>query len=145
MKYTSELFIILISIFTFGIYGLYWYFSRRKNISGLVDGMKFPDVGLAVYVIGWVLLFFVSPEDSEISENAADFSGVAYLVIWAGAVWMCFSIKKILNEYAAKNCNDEAVFKVISSSDVALFFLGYICLQFQINKMIKAEIFAPAL
>ena len=58
IKYASEIFVIIISIFTFGLYGIYWYSSRRKSFNNLVEGLKFPDIGLVIYIIGWLMFFF---------------------------------------------------------------------------------------
>jgi len=145
IKYASEAFIITVSIFTFGIYGIYWYFSRRKSLNGLVEGFKFPDIALGIYIVGWLMFMcFTSSEDPELaSESSESLAGIGCIIIWVGAAWMSFSIKKILLEYLKQNCKDEAVLKVITFSDVMLFIFGYIYLQIQINKMINAEFFAP--
>ncbi|MBR1486939.1 MAG: DUF4234 domain-containing protein, partial [Synergistaceae bacterium] len=140
MKYVSEGFIITVSFFTAGLYGIYWYLTRRGDFNKLVDGIKFSDIGLAIYIIAWVILF-ISPEDAE------DLNGIAYLVLLGSAVYVAFSVKKILREYASQNLSLSVgtISRIIAPSDVALFFFGYIYLQFQINKMINAEILAPKL
>ena len=144
MKYASEALLIVISIFTFGLYGIYWYISRRKSFNELVEGLKFPDIAFAIYIIGWVIFFFVSSENPD-SEEFDSISALGYLVVWCGGVWLSFGIKRILKEYLTRHCNDEAILKIVMPSDVNLFIFGYIYLQIQINKMIKAELFAPKL
>jgi len=146
IKYASEIFIIIVSIFTFGIYGIYWYFSRRKSLNGLVDGVKFPDIGFVIYVIGWLMFFFLTADDPDLADPEE--GGLAYIgsiVIWIGAAWMSFAIQKILKKYLVEHCADEAILKVINFSDIMTFIFGYIYLQIQINKMIQAEIFSPQL
>ena len=146
-KYASEIFVIVISIFTLGLYGIWWYISRRKSINAIANGSKFPDIGLVLYIIGWIMfLSFSSSDAQELDpESAENFVGYGYIILWAGALWMSFAIKKILKDYLAQTCKDEAIIKVINFSDVMIFIFGYIYLQMQINKMIHAEIFAPNL
>ena len=138
MKYVSEGFIITVSIFTVGLYGIYWYLSRRGDLNKLVDRVKFPDVGLAIYIISW-LIFFLVPESSE------DLNAIEYLILLGSAVYVAFSVKKILREYASQHLDTGIISRIIAPSDIALFFFGYVYLQIQINKMIQAEIFAPKL
>ena len=147
IKYASEIFVIVVSIFTIGLYGIYWYFSRRKSFNNLDESFKFPDIGLVIYVIGWLIFFFMSAEDPEMAdlEEAESFSYIGAIVIWIGALWMSFAIQKVLKKYLTEHCADEAVLKVISFSDVMTFIFGYIYLQIQINKMIQAEILSPQL
>ena len=147
IKHASEIFIITVSIFTLGIYGIYWYISRRKSLNGLVEGLKFPDIGFVIYIIGWCVFLGMSSSDAEAldPENSESLAGYGYLILWAGALWMSFAIKKILKEYLTRTCKDEAVLKVIAFSDLMVFCFGYIYLQMQINKMIKAEILSPQL
>ena len=145
MKYTSATFIIIVSIFTFGLYGIYWYLSNRKRFNELVEGLKFPDIGFGIYILGWLAFLFISSSEGSEPDISDTINSVAYLVMWCGALWMSFGIKKILKEYLTLHCTDEAILKVFTFSDVALFCFGYIYLQLQINKMIKAEIFAPTL
>ncbi|MBR2209282.1 MAG: DUF4234 domain-containing protein [Synergistaceae bacterium] len=147
IKYASEIFIITVSIFTLGIYGLYWYISRRKSFNALSEGVKFPDIGLVIYVIGWMMFLAFSSSDAQDvdPDNAESLAGYGYLVIWIGALWLSFGIKKILKDYLTKTCKDEAILKVIAFSDLMIFCFGYIYLQMQINKMIKAELLSPDL
>ena len=149
VKYASEIFIVIISVFTLGLYGIYWYANRRGSFNNLVKGLKFPDIALGIYIVGWIMLFMASsggdPELAEAAEESNDIVGIAYLIIWAGALWMSFGIKKILHEYISLKCKDEAAVKLLKFSDVMLFCFGYIYLQVQINKMINAEILAPKL
>ena len=147
IKYSSEIFVIVISIFTFGFYGIYWYLSRRKSLNSLVEGLKIPDIGLVIYIIGWLMFFYFSSSDAEAAdpEEAENLIGISYLVIWAGALWLWFAIKKILKEFLTRNCKDETILKVINFSDIMIFCFGYIYLQSQINKMINAEFLAPKL
>ena len=147
IKYASEIFIIVVSIFTFGIYEIYWYISRRKSFNGLVEGLKFPDIGFVIYVIGWLMFLFMSSEDPEMAETeeAGSLAYIGYIIIWIGAAWMSFAIQKILKKYLAEHCGDEAILKVINFSDVMTFIFGCIYLQIQINKMIQAEILSPQL
>ena len=148
VKYASEIFIVIISVFTLGLYGIYWYSNRRGSLNGLVDGMRFPDIALGIYIVGWIMLLLASAGgDPELAETAAeessDIVGIAYLVIWAGALWLSFGIKKILCGYISLKCRDEAAAKLLKFSDLMLFCFGYIYIQVQINKMIHAEILAP--
>ena len=143
MKYVSEAAIITISIFTAGIYGIYWYITRRKSFNNLVEGMKFPDVGFIIYLGGWVMVFILAnlPE----AESYDSLGSIAYLVSLCGAVYTAFSVKKILREYAARYLEAGTAVSLVAPSDIALFLFGYIYLQIQINKMIKADILSPEL
>ena len=147
IKYASEIFVIVVSIFTLGLYGIYWYISRRKTFNSLVEGLKFPDIGLVIYIIGWCIFLGMSSSDAEAvdPENSESLAGYGYLILWAGALWLSFGIKKILKEFLTRNCKDEAILKVINFSDIMIFIFGYIYLQIQINKMIQAEILSPQL
>ena len=150
VKYASEIFIVIISVFTLGLYGVYWYFSRRGSFNNLVKGKRFPDIALGIYIVGWIMLFMASSEgDPELAGTAAEESnnivGIAYLVIWASALWMSFGIKKILREYISLKSKDTATAKLLNFSDIMLFCFGYIYLQVQINRMIDAELLAPKL
>ena len=145
IKHVSEIFVIVVSIFTFGLYGIYWYFSRRKSFNGLVEGLKFPDIGFVIYVIGWLMFFFMEDPGAADNEEAGSLAYIGSIIIWIGAAWMSFSIQKILKKYLAEHCGDKTVLKIINFSDVMTFIFGYIYLQVQINKMIQAEILSPQL
>ena len=138
ITYASGGFIITVSILTCGFYGIYWYLTRRESFNNLVEGMKFPEISLIIYIIGWVILF-CSP------ENADDLNSIAYLVTLCTAFYMAYSVKKILREYASHHFDVITSLKIVAPSNIALFFFGYIYLQFQINKMINLEIIAPKL
>ena len=138
MKYVSGVFIIIISFLTRGLYGIYWYLSRRGSLNELADGMKFPDSGLAVYIIAWAVIL-IAPESAE------DLNVIAHIAILGSSFYVAFSVKKILREYASHHFDAETISMIVAPSNVALFFFGYIYIQFQINKMINAEILAPKL
>lgn len=140
VKYASGIFLVIISFFTLGIYGIYWYLNRRGSLNDLVKGLKVPDIALGIYIVGWIMVLFASNGAGGSSDSV---TSTAYLVVWGGALWLSFGIKKILCEYISQKCAGEATVKLLKFSDLMLFCFGYIYLQVQINKMINAEILAP--
>ena len=123
MKYVSGGLMITLSIVTFGIYNLYWYFSRRKNLNNLSPSSttKFPDVAL------WVWL--------GLNVLSAIFPPLGILSIVA-STYLVFTIRSMVRSYALKFMDKTDVAAYIVPSGAMLFFFGSIYLQFEINKMI---------
>lgn len=139
MKYVSGALVVLLSCITLGIYNIYWLCTRKNALNNLTPDIKISDIsfwGYIVLSVANLALVFSDLSDSELY-------GVLALALWGFYIYLVFQIRKILRVYASKYVDKATAIILVAPSGVLLFFFGTIYLQTQINKMIKAELFAP--
>ncbi|MBQ9582514.1 MAG: DUF4234 domain-containing protein [Synergistaceae bacterium] len=134
IKYASTAFVLFLSVFTIGLYSIYWYGTRSGDLNKLNPECQLPAWGAGVYLASWIYMMFIQSDDVQPIIMLA--SSIFY---W----WLAFRVRKILRLYASKNISGSVVARYIAPSAVWTFLFGSIYLQSQINKMIQMEILAP--
>ena len=59
------------------------------------------------------------------------------------STWLAFRVRRILRDYAEKYIDMYEAENITAPSGLALFVFGPLYLQYSINRMIDANIFAP--
>ena len=136
MKYVSGALVILLSCITFGIYPIYWLCSRKNALNNLTPDEKISDGLFWSCIILYAATIVLIVIDSNIY-------GITNFISWIVWLFLVFNIRKILRAYASRHIDKATALMLVAPSGVLLFFFGTIYLQFQINKMIKAELLAP--
>lgn len=131
-------------ILTAGCYSPYWYATRIAALKSLLPGKKFPVWAIVIFVLAWGLVILLPGNDA---ENPSELVHTANnCAVWAAiiaSIYLAFSVRKILQEYAAKFMEADIAVESIAPSGVKLVIFGAIYLQSCINKMIRMKILAP--
>ncbi len=147
MKFVSNAFIPLLYIFTLGCWSVYWYAMRMKQLNSLETKTKLPAWLVAVFAVLTAYMIIVPSYDLTalgLSEELAEsiYNGVVGCVVVASG-WLAFIARGILQEHAAKFMDKTQAVNTIAPSNVMLILFGAAYLQFQVNKMIKMNLFSP--
>ena len=143
-KHVSMPFVIAACILTAGCYAPYWYATRISALKSLLPDKKFPVWAILVFVLAWGLVILLpGSEDENTSELVQTANNCAVWGAIVVSVYLAFSVRKILQEYAAKFMEANIAVESVAPSGVKLVIFGAIYLQSCINKMIRMEILAP--
>ena len=134
IKYASTTYVLFLSVFTVGLYSIYWYGTRIGDLNKLNPECQLPAWGAWVYLASWICMIFVPH-----GTVPAIIKGALSLFCW----WLVFRVREILRLYASKNISGSAAERYIAPSVLWTVLFGSIYLQSQINKMIQMEILAP--
>ena len=144
IKYVPMPFVIVLCILTLGCYAPYWYITRSSFLKSLIPDKKFPVWAVILFVVSWGLVVILpSSEEENTSELVRIVNSCA---VWGAiivSVYLAFSVRKILQEYAAKFMQADIAVESIAPSGVKLALFGAIYLQSCVNKMIKMKLLAP--
>ena len=123
---------VLLELVTIGIYGPYWYFSRRASLHVLSSSQRLPEmplIAVLVAVIVSAVLTVVSFFPSDPSSIEAIYQ-VLDLAIGVSLLFFAFRVRGILRDHLAAQGVSEAG---ISGFWTFLFNLLY--LQYKINRI----------
>jgi len=128
-KIISVFKVILFTVVTFGIYPSVWFVKRRPYFNNLVSGNKFG----YVIPVGLVIVSIISLVISllEVATIYALDKFIEIIVI-VGLLYQSFKARKIMLEHYNTNLN-----KDIDIDGIFTLFLGFIYLQYKINKIHK--------
>ena len=149
MKLVPGAMLVLLYVITCGLYAVYWYAMRMKDLNNLNadsdnKNFKVPAWLVAVFAIAYIAVFMFSGESTEPEVNEfQDLFNIALGVVIVASGWLAFKIRAILQNYAAKYLDKAVAVQSIAPSGVLLSLFGAAYLQTQINKMIGMEILAP--
>ena len=128
---------VLLELVTLGIYGPYWYFSRRTSFHALSSSQRLPETLLSIVLVATIVsavLTIVSFFPSDPSSIEAIYQ-VIDLVIAAFFLFFAFRVRGILRDhYASQGVGDAGI------SGFWLFLFNLFCLQYKINRMTLAPI-----
>ncbi len=125
--------IVLLEIVTVGVYGPYWFLSRRSGFHSLSSEQRLPEVALSLVLVAaivsavlTVVLFFLS----DLSSIVAIFQVVQVLDLAIGVslLFFAFRVRGILQDHLAGQGVGEA-----GISGFWTFFLNLVYLQYKIN------------
>ena len=150
MKLVPGAMLVLLYVVTFGLYAVYWYAMRMKDLNNLNadsenKNFKVPAWLVAIFAIAYLAVFMLGGDSStepEVNEFQ-DLFNIALGVVIVASGWLAFKIRAILQNYAAKYLDKAVAVQSIAPSGVLLSLFGAAYLQTQINKMIGMEILAP--
>lgn len=143
-KHVPMPFVIAMYILTLGCYSPYWYATRIMPLKSLIPDKKFPVWVVIVFVLAWGLVILLqSNEDENTSELVQMANNAAVWGAILASVYLAFSVRKILQEHAAKFMQADIVVESIAPSGVKLVLFGAVYLQSCVNKMIRMKILAP--
>ena len=149
MKLVPGAMLVLLYVITCGLYAVYWYAMRMKDLNNLNadsdnKNFKVPAWLVAVFAIAYIAVFMFSDSSAEPEVNEfQDLFNIALGVVIVASGWLAFKIRVILQNYASKYLDKAVAVQSIAPSGVLLFLFGAAYLQTQINKMIGMEILAP--
>lgn len=149
MKLVPGAMLVLLYVITCGLYAVYWYAMRMKDLNNLNadsdnKNFKVPAWLVAVFAIAYIAVFIFSDSSTEPEVNEfQDLFNIALGVVIVASGWLAFKIRVILQNYASKYLDKAVAVQSIAPSGVLLFLFGAAYLQTQINKMIGMEILAP--
>ena len=149
MKLVPGAMLVLLYVITCGLYAVYWYAMRMKDLNNLNadsdnKNFKVPAWLVAVFAIAYIAVFMFSDSSTEPEVNEfQDLFNIALGVVIVASGWLAFKIRVILQNYASKYLDKAVAVQSIAPSGVLLFLFGAAYLQTQINKMIGMEILAP--
>ncbi len=149
MKFVPGAMLVLLYVITCGLYAVYWYAMRMKDLNNLNadsdnKNLKVPAWLVAVFAIAYIAVFMFSDSSTEPEVNEfQDLFNIALGVVIVASGWLAFKIRVILQNYASKYLDKAVAVQSIAPSGVLLFLFGAAYLQTQINKMIGMEILAP--
>lgn len=148
MKYVPSSFLVIAYIFTAGLYSVYWYAMRIKDINNLDPdyNVKLPAWGVAIFGLLCCAQFLT--EEIGIAfglslEQSDSVLNVIVALVILTSVWLAFRVRRIFQNYAAKYLDKAVAVGSVASSGVMLILFGAAYLQSQVNKMISMEILAP--
>lgn len=148
MKYVSMTFAVFVYVITLGAYAPYWYATRIPALNGLESGKKFqlPAWAAGIFALVWCVMFIIPGSEAalglteELSQEVYNYSlGIAFVV----SVYLAFSVRSILQAYAAKFMDKNIAAGSVASSGIMLVLFGPLYLQSCVNKMIGMKILAP--
>jgi hypothetical protein len=101
------LFVILMSIFTLGIYSIYWYYTtfemlkdyRKQGVSGIV-GVLLAFVIVSIFLLP-AYVGRMYNEDGNPNNPVSGLSGFWVLVPYAGSIIWLYKIQNALNQFWA--------------------------------------------
>ncbi len=141
-KHVPMPFVIAVCILTLGLYAPYWYITRSASLKSMLPDKKFPVWAIIVFVLAWGLVVILPGNDENPSELVQTANTCAVWGAFIVSVYLAFSVRKILQEYAAKFMEADIAVESIAPSGVKLALFGAIYLQSCINKMIKMKLLA---
>lgn len=149
MKFVANSFIPVLYIFTMGLYSIYWYAMKIKPLNSLGTKTKLPAWLVAVFAVLFAGVFLMPQEIADFAVSDIDeetaytvFDIVLSLVILSSG-WLAFIVRKILQEYAANFMDKSQAVQAVAPSSFMLILFGAAYLQYQVNKMIKMNMFSP--
>ena len=149
MKFVANSFIPVLYIFTMGLYSIYWYSMKIKPLNSLGTKTKLPAWLVAVFAVLFAGVFLMPQEIADFAVSDIDeetaytvFDIVLSLVILSSG-WLAFIARKILQEHAANFMDKSQAVQAVAPSSFMLILFGAAYLQYQVNKMIKMNMFSP--
>ena len=149
MKFVANSFIPVLYIFTMGLYSIYWYSMKIKPLNSLGTKTKLPAWLVAVFAVLFAGVFLMPQEIADFAVSNIDeetaytvFDIVLSLVILSSG-WLAFIVRKILQEHAANFMDKSQAVQAVAPSSFMLILFGAAYLQYQVNKMIKMNMFSP--
>ena len=149
MKFVANSFIPVLYIFTMGLYSIYWYSMKIKPLNSLGTKTKLPAWLVAVFAVLFAGVFLMPQEIADFAVSDIDeetaytvFDIVLSLVILSSG-WLAFIVRKILQEHAANFMDKSQAVQAVAPSSFMLILFGAAYLQYQVNKMIKMNMFSP--
>ncbi|MBQ8693225.1 MAG: zinc ribbon domain-containing protein [Synergistaceae bacterium] len=158
MKYVPGAMLAVLYVFTAGLYAVYWYAMRMKDLNNLNlssdnKSLKVPAWLVAVFALSFIAMFMLSNSQGDYSAGMADidteanifqdYFNYALAVVILTSGWLAFKVRAILQSYAANYLDSTVALQTVAPSGVMLCLFGAAYLQMQINKMISMEILAP--
>lgn len=143
IKYVSVPFVAAACILTLGCYAPYWYATRIAALKSLIPDKKFPVWAVIAFVLAWGLLVILPSSEESPSEILQWANNGAVWAALIASVYLAFTVRKILQEYAAKFMQADIAVESVAPSALKALIFGAIYLQSCVNKMIKMKILAP--
>ena len=148
MKFVANSFIPVLYVFTLGLYSVWWYAMRMKPLNSLGTKSKIPAWLVALFAVLFAGIFLMPPNLSDYTLSRVDeetaytvYDIVLALVILSSG-WLAFIARKVLQEHAANFMDKSQAVNSVAPSNVMLILFGAAYLQYQVNKMIKMNMFA---
>ena len=149
MKFVANAFIPVLYVFTMGLYSVWWYAMRMKPLNSLGTKSKIPAWLVALFAVLFAGIFLLPPDLADYTLSRVDeetaytvYDIVLALVILSSG-WLAFIARKVLQEYAANFMDKSQAVNSVAPSNVMLILFGAAYLQFQVNRMIKMNMFLP--
>ena len=156
MKYVPGAMLAVLYVFTAGLYAIYWYAMRMKDLNNLNSdnkSLKVPAWLVAIFALSFIAVFMLCNAQGDYSAGMADieteasilqdYFNYALAIAILASGWLAFRVRSILQSYAANYIDKAVAVQTIAPSGVMLCLFGAAYLQMQINKMIGMEILAP--
>ena len=143
IKYVSIPFVIAMCILTLGCYVPYWYATRIAALKSLLPDKKFPVWAIIAFVLAWGLVVILPSSEENPSELLQLANTGAVWIAVIASVYLAFTVRKILQEYAAKFMQADIAVESVAPSAVRALIFGAVYLQHCVNKMIKMKLLAP--
>ena len=148
MKYVSGAFVPVLYFCTFFCYSPYWYATRMARINSLGTRMKLSPLLVALHALLWFGVIMLPNSAFELSFLPVDGQTLFDYALGTDIVlsgWIAFRVKSIFQEYAAQTLDRSVAIMTVASSNILLLLFGPMYLQYEVNKMISAELLAPQL
>ena len=146
MKFVANAFIPVLYIFTLGLYSVYWYAMKIKPLNSLGTKTKLPAWLVGVFAVLYAGIFLIPPDIADRvigGEEAYSIYNIILSLVILSSGWLAFIVRKILQEHASNFMERSQAVNAIAPSNVMLVLFGAAYLQFQVNKMIKMNMFSP--
>lgn len=138
----SAWWVLLLSVITFGIYPVYWLYTRTSKVSELVTENKVSSFRLNAFLVlviaYWVIAFaggFIGEEAGTLFTALSGLVTIGYLVFY---VLIAFGARRALREIINSGSEDFTPLKGISSG-LGTFFAPAIYLQYKANEAIDKQ------
>ena len=146
MKYVSSGFVIFMYIITLGCYSPYWYATRLPALNSLGQSRKILAAAIGFFALCWSVIFIVPGSEAAIGiseELSQEIYNYSLSIAFCLSIYIAFTVRSILQEYAAKFMDRDIAVGSVAPSAVNLVLFGPIYLQQCVNRMIKMKILAP--
>ena len=143
LRRRSVLAMVVLTIITFGLYYLAWWFRRRRGLNRLNSDAKLPLWPLLLMLALYVVQFFlgltedVGADDQAVRERVAMFSLIFQLVVAIVMLVMTFRVKDMIEDHATPDLDSGPMFvEQVKLSGLMTFFFSIYYLQWAINRYI---------
>jgi len=128
------LFTLFATFITFGIYPVYWFFNRAKQLNQLRSEKKITWEPAGYLIAGIVYLVFGAVAALQDNTIMALLAVAAWLFIWFAYLRMIYRMRAILNDHFGEK----------RVGPILTFIFNIYYLQYHINRLIKSEMIAKA-
>ena len=146
MKYVAGAFIPVLYFLTFFCYSPYWYATRMAKLNSLGTRAKLAAWAVGLHALLWFCVLMLPNGGLGLSFLPVDGQTLFEYALGVDIVlsgWIAFKARDVLQEYASQTMERSVAIMTVVPSNMMLLLFGPMYLQYQVNRMISAELLAP--